>query len=454
MSDHGSMPEDVEGSDREIEGFDGDGQFEDDMSDHGSMPDEEQGSQFDDGSVEARSLIDEEAGSQIADEDAGSDASDPFDEELAGDFEAEDEDREIEDGEAEDDPTSLADAEEVDGEEEQNMDDLYEADVPSIPASPTSTDHDRELDELDDYAQDEDEIFGEPALQEHPADLENADPVRLSCLYMQDVGLMSLPSSPAVPQANETAEEDEAEDEVQPREPVRFSALYRQSLDWSQALDSSMWENDDESLAEEDEEQEFNPTILETVPESAKRETREELQMLEVDQEPMTPVAASPLSPRPLETPPPDYGHSNAMEAHQLVEEPEELYKGADVNGHQQYSISPRLQPTPPPDQDQSSVNNDSQDDRRDSRGPQTFDEMNLPRRVISPPNTGEDDDLGGPSQASNSTNMPMHNRGRSISQRFSGWWSGGGSSVQVPARPPPLPTPYDSLYGEPSSPA
>lgn len=465
MSGQGSMPEDVEGSDREIEDFDGDGQFGDDMSDHGSMPDEDQGSQFEDGSVDARSLMDEEAGSQIADEDGGSDLSDPFDEEPAGDFDAEDEDlgpsevedREIGDEEAEDDPTSLADEEDVDGEEEQDMDDLYEADVPSIPASPTPTDEDRELDHQDDDGQDEeDDIFGEPAPQEDPADLENADPVRLSCLYMQDVGLMSSPSSPIVPQTNDTAEqnEEEEEEEEQPREPVRFSSLYRQSLDWSQALDSSMWENDDESLPEEDEEQQFTAPILEAVPESAKRESREELRMLEVDQEPLTPVATSPLSPRPLETPPPDYDHTNAMEAHQLVEEPEDLYKGADDNGHQQYSVSPRLQPTPPPDQDQSSVNNDSQDDRRDSRGPQTFEEMNLPRRVISPPNTRDDDDLGGPSQASTSTTMPMHNRGRSISQRFSGWWTGGGSSAQVPARPPPLPAPYDSRYGEPSSPA
>lgn len=467
MSDHGSMPEDVEGSDREIEDFDGDGQLEDDMSDHGSMPDEDQGSQFDDGSVDARSLIDEEAGSQIADEDAGSDASAPFDEETAGDLDAENEDlspseiedREIQEEEAEDDDTSLAGEEDVDGEEEQNMDDLYEADVPSIPASPTSTEHDRELEDQDaDGQDDEDDIFGEPALQDDLEDLENADPVRLSCLYMQDVGLMSSPSSPTVTQANGASEQNEAEvEEEQPREPVRFSALYRQSLDWSQALDSSMWENDDDDLPEEDEEQELTAPILEAVPESAKRQSQEELQMLEVDQEPLTPVAASPLSPRPLETPPPDYDHSNAIEARQLVEEPEELYKGAEDNGHQQYAVSPRLQPTPPPDQDQSSVSNDSQDDRRDSRGPQTFDEMNLPRRVISPPNTGDDDDdnAGGPSRTSTSyTNMPMHNRGRSISQRFSGWWSGGGSSAQVPARPPPLPAPYDSRYGEPSSPA
>lgn len=457
--------EDVEGSDREIEDFDGDGQFEDDMSEHGSMPDEEIGSQFDDGSVDARSLVDDEAGSQVADEDGGSEVSDPFDEEPAGDLDAEDEDfapsevedRKIEGEEAEMNPTSLADEEDVDGEEEQDMDDLYEADVPSIPASPTSTDHDRELDDLDDDGQDEDnDIFGEPAPQEDPADLENADPVRLSCLYMQDVGLISSLSSPTVPEASDTAEQNEAEEEEeQPREPVRFSALYRQSLDWSQALDSSMWENEDESLPEQDEEQEVTAPIVEGVPDSAKRQSQEELRMLEVDQEPLTPVAASPLSPRPLETPPPDYDHSNAIEAHQVVEEPEELYKGADDNGHQQFSVSPRLQPTPPPDQDQSSVNNDGQDDRRDSRGPQTFDEMNLPRRVISPQNAGENhDDPGGPSQASSSTNMAMHTRGRSISQRFSGWWSGGGSSPQVPARPPPLPAPYDSRYGEPSSPA
>lgn len=457
--------EDFEGSDRGIEDFEADDQFENDMSDQGSMPDEEQGSQFGDGSVEARSLIDEETGSQIADEDGGSIVSEPFDEEPAGDPNAEAEDlapSEVEDREIEDDAMSLLGEEDVDG-EEQDMDDLYEADVPSIPASPTGTDHGRDLaspvpnSDQDDAGQDEeDDIFDDLDVQEDPADLENADPVRLSCLYMQDVGLMSSPSSPPMPQASDAAAQNEAEEEEEelPREPVRFSALYRQSLDWSEALDSSMWENDDEALPEEDEEQDIAAPVLEAVPESAKRqENLESLQMLEVDQEPLTPVAASPLSPRPLETPPPDYEHNNDMATQQLVEEPEELYKGANENGPPQYAVSPRPQPTPPPDQDQASVNNDGQDDRRDSRGPQTFDEMNLPRRVISPPNTGDDDDLGGSSQASTASNLPMRNSRRSISQRFSGWWTGSGSSAQVPARPPPLPSPYDSRYGEPRSP-
>ncbi|KAJ4414361.1 hypothetical protein N0V82_007969 [Gnomoniopsis sp. IMI 355080] len=456
--------EGVEESDRGIDDFDADDQAGDGMSMHDSVLDEEHESQFDDGSIEARSLVDEEAESDLEEASMGSEISDPFDEEPVNNYDHEDEEHalsEVDDREIEEGQSSSAEQEERDEEGEGTMDDLYEADIPSIPASPALTDYGRELAsptsvlDNDEDDQDEDSIFGEPAAQQDPADLENADPVRLSCLYMQDVGLMSIPSTPTVPLEDEIPEEGEEEAE-EPREPVRFSALYRQSLDWSQALDPSMWEDFQDTLPEESEEQVFTAPVLQPVPESAKRGSHEDLRMLEVDQEPLTPVAASPLSPRPLETPPPDFDHDNGtngyMETPQLVDQMGELSKGADDDADQQrFPTSPRLQPTPPPDQDRAPSSIDS-NDRRDSRGPRTFEEMNLPRRVISPPVTGDDQDES--AQGSSSTHIPTHNSRRSISQRFSGWWTGAGSSGQVPARPPPLPSPYDSRYGEPNSPA
>ncbi|KAJ4397710.1 hypothetical protein N0V93_001945 [Gnomoniopsis smithogilvyi] len=459
--------EGIEGSDRGIDDFDADDQFGDGMSARDSVLDEEHGSQFDDGSAEERSLVDEGAASDLGEEDMNSEISDPFDEEPIGEFYPEDEeqapsegdDREIE----EDLISSAAGEEDADDEEGQDIiDDLYEADVPSIPASPTSTDYGRELasptsvPDHDEDDQDEDSIFGELVAQEDPADFENADPVRLSCLYMQDVGLMSIPSSPTVPQEGELPEQgaEEEQEEEEPREPVRFSALYRQSLDWSQALDSSMWEDSQDTLPEEDEEEILTAPLLQQAPDSSRGGSYADLRMLEADQESLTPVAASPLSPRPLETPPPDFDHENDphgyMDFPQLVEQPGEPTKGADDDVNQRYPTSPRLQPTPPPDQDGAPSSIDS-NDRRDSRGPRTFDEMNLPRRVISPPNEGEDQ--SGPTQGSSSTPGPTYNGRRSISQRVSGWWSGAGSSGQVQARPPPMPAPYDSRYGEPSSP-
>lgn len=449
-------------SDRGIDAFDVDDHYGEDMSGHESMPDEEYGSQFDDGLVDDLSLSHEEIPSDIADEDRGSILSDQFDEEPGGDIDLEEEeiapsevdDREVEDGLM----TAAGEENGVGAEGDGTMDDIYDEDVASIPASPTSTDYGRDLaspassQNHDTDGQDEGSIFGEPTAQQEPADIEDTTPVRLSCLYMQDVGLLSLPPSPTIPQENGATEQGEEEEE-EPREPVRFSALYRQSLDWSQALDSSMWEDDNESLPEEDgEEQMLTAPILQTVPDLARRGSQEDLHMLEVDQEPLSPGAASPLSPRPLTTPPPETSDVHGgLESHHLIDHPEDLYKGADDPAHQQYPLSPRMQPTPPPDYYHAPVSNGDQYDRRDSRGPRTFDEMDLPQRVISPTNAG--DDQVEPTQGSASTTIPTHGRVRSISQRFSGWWSGGGSSGQAQARPPPLPAPYDSRYGEPGSP-
>lgn len=472
--EHSGEGDDIEELDRNIDDFNGDDQLRDGLSDHGSLLEDDHESHFDDGFVEERSVGDEDIGDDLADEDRGSDYGGPSDEELDSAFEHEDEGfppSDINDHEIEDDSMSLAGEEDEDDDddddEECNTDSLSEGNVPSIPASPTSTEHDRELasptsagdhDYEDDEA--EDSIFNELAAQEEEsADLENADPIRLSCIYMQDVGLLSSPSTPTIPQEVDIPEQAENEED-EPREPIRFSTLYRQSIDWSQALDPSMWEDvDDDTMPEESKEQIFTAPVLPPVPESAKGGSHEDLRMLEADHELSTPIAASPLSPRPLETPPPDSDHDyddhGDAETHYLLDQPDELYKGVDDNPRQRYPTSPRLQPTPPPDHDRAPAGRGSQDDQRDSRGPRTFDEMNLPRRVISPPNEGDGED--DPGQGSSSGQMmPAADSRRSISQRFSGWWSGGGgggSSGQVRARLPPLPTQYDSRYGEPGSP-
>lgn len=478
MDGEDGVPMDGEGTEdsgRDIDNFDADNHFDQGLSDHDNLVDEDHGSQSDDGSMEHRSAVEDELGSDFADEDMASDYGGPSDQDPSLDSEPEDEQGapseihdEIHDREIEDDAISAADQEEEegddDGEEERDIDDLYAADVPSIPASPILTDPDRELASAtpstnrDGDGQDEDSIFAPPPPPQDPADLENADPVRLSCLYMQDVGLLSYPPTPTVPQEVETPAHaaDEAEE---PREPVRFSALYRQSLDWSQALDSTMWEDFDDAAPEEGGEQILTAPVLEAVPELARTQSFGDSGMLEVDHEQLTPVLASPLSPRPLETPPPDFdqehhGEDGNAEAHVPFDHPEERYKGVGDNAQQRYPVSPRLQPTPPPDRDGTPASSEGRrDDQWDPRGPRTFDEMDLPRRSISPPNAGDEQD--GPVQGSSSSSqMPTSGSRRSITQRFSGWWSGGGSSGQVRAYPPPLPAPYDSRYGEPSSPA
>ncbi|CAN8101678.1 unnamed protein product [Discula destructiva] len=345
----------------------------------------------------------------------------------------------------------------------QGMDDLYEDDVVSVPVSPISTDHDREtpspfpvIDQSDHWEEDEDAIFGEPVLHPDPA---NSDPVRLSCLYKQDIGLLSSsPPTTTLPQEiHDAAETNLAnEDEELLRDPVRFSALYRQSLHWDQAVDLAAWEEEDDDsdrLSEVcEDESSTDDAGMQAVRDPAWSGSPKDLPRLEADHEHtvMAAAASSCLSPRPPSTPPPDSPDNNNDSNVSGMDQSKSVLSAINDNFEPHtHLFSPRLQAAPLPRQGHSS--NLSNLDMEDPKGPQTFDEMGLSTRAMSPPTVETLEEVPEPSSSSTSTSSR-----KSLSQRVSGWWAGaaGLPGTQLRERPPPLPpAPYDSRYGEPCSP-
>lgn len=294
------------------------------------------------------------------------------------------------------------------GDRELDMEDLYEGDVPSVPVSPIEV---------------QDESFASNAMihDEQPTGLDSTNPVHLSTMYAQSPILSPLDSPSLVAPTGNTTAETGVESEVDPthQQPVRFSCLYRQSIDWGQALDSPFL---DELTAEDPVDVEgpsFTAPILEAVPESAKRASQPYSHTLAQVPEQMTPITASPLSPRPPATPPPD---------------------SADKSPYHTNPLSPRDQPTPPPESKEAQGR-----ERCGSGGPQTFDEMNL----ATQPGSQHEDYDGEPARVSSIDIRSLDAHRRKLSQRFSGWWAGGASAGPSRNRTPPPPLPYDSRYGE-----
>lgn len=291
---------------------------------------------------------------------------------------------------------------------EMDMDQLYAAEIPSIPSSPTDSEYGPRG-------------FASPAEEEYPATVPDEE--------AQD----QQPTSPSVVEPSQSL--DDQQEDAQPRDPVRFSQLYRQSIDWQQLLDSPSLKEFNAAVSGHHDESALTVSTLDPVPESADVESQAHSQTLTRALEQMTPIAASPLSPRPLDTPPPD------SDFERDIQHDPGTYCASDA-GHSDYSVA-----TGPEQQPQYAF----------SRGPRTFDEMGLNPQQPSPASFPcSDSDLGeDAAEGSSASAMPRagHVSRRSLSQRFSGWWSGGGPAGRRRSRSPPPPVPYDNRYGEPESP-
>lgn len=292
-----------------------------------------------------------------------------------------------------------------DDDREVEMDDIYAVDIPSIPASPVEVQH---------------ESFG----------LENEGPIRLSAIYAQvpDFSTFEMPPSPTITAevaGNLSGPDSEDEEDFARREPVRFSCIYRQSVDWTQALSSPVLESLRSSISEPSEEATLSAPILDNSSDPAPGSCQLSSETIDTGAEQMTPVTTSPLSPLPPATPPADHGDKSFQH---------------DVSN----ALSTRAQPTPPPE---TTIDEVPSQERRGSGCPRTFDEMNLAPRP-GPPAQPEADDIG----RSRSPSIDMRGfdaHRRSLSQRLSGWWSGGAAAGPSRSRTPPPPLPYDSRYGE-----
>lgn len=254
-----------------------------------------------------------------------------------------------------------------------DMENLYLADVPSIPPSPTS-------------------VVSQHDNLEPGGDLQtpiDGEPVPLSDIYMHSPVLPSfLSPTMSHAQTEEDANADEDDEDLASRPPVRMSMIYRQSIDCSGLLLDFLDEVEDK---EEDSQQSQADLLTVEAPSSERTTSGLGISpVLSEISEAQTPGAASPLSPRPLATPPPDFSDA---------------------------TVSPK--------------------------GPRTFEEMDLGLRPTSPPDSEYDVGSGGGGQGSST------GRRRTLSQRVSGWWAGGAGPSRAQG-PPPMPTrPYDSRFGE-----
>lgn len=295
------------------------------------------------------------------------------------------------------------------GDRELDMEDIYEGDAASVPASPIEVDDD--IHTLDETSQD-DQMTG----------LDNTSPVRLSLVYSQTPTLSPLASPSLDALAGAATTETHAEDETDspPRPPVRVSCIYRQSIDWGQALESPILEHLAAVAPADVSEPSSTSPILEQVPESAEPASHMYPRTLSKMPEQTAPVITSPLSPRPPATPPPD---------------------SPELRNSRTYPLSARDQPTPPPESEEPQAR-----ERCGSGGPRTFDEMNLVTRPGSPQNEDYDEE---PLRISSIDLRTLDAHRRTLSRRFSGWWTGAASAGPSRNRTPPPPLPYDSQYGE-----
>lgn len=396
-------PEDFEGDEHERDLDDIESGHEEDVEDY-DMEDQEGDGQglreLEDGPMEDDGIS---AVEDVSEFDPADYEEFPFDD---GDLDAQSQ----EEQDAEDFSLAAAtgEADETAEARELDMDQLYAAEIPSIPSSPTDSEYGPRG-------------FASPAEEEYPATVPDEE--------ARD----QQPTSPSVVEPSQTL--DDQQEDAQPRDPVRFSQLYRQSIDWQQLLDSPSLKEFNAAVSGHHDESALTVSTLDPVPESADVESQAHSQTLTRALEQMTPIAASPLSPRPPDTPPPD------SDFERDIQHDPGTYCASDAD-HSDYSVATGAEQQP---------------QYAFSRGPRTFDEMGLNPQQPSPASFPcSDSDLGeDAAEGSSASAMPRagHVSRRSLSQRFSGWWSGGGPAGRRRSRSPPPPVPYDNRYGESESP-
>ncbi|KAH8772926.1 hypothetical protein F5883DRAFT_549927 [Diaporthe sp. PMI_573] len=363
------------------------------------------------------------------------------------------------DGERDLDEEALEDAVDDDGEfdgegeeddDDEGLDDEALQDImnDSAPGSPTGSENERGLDspgmeeELEE-PENEEGPEGEAEAEEQPDEPEDTNDVRMSQLYRQSAVMFSpiltspLPPSPP-PEQDTTSPQDE---EPESTDPIRFSHLYRQSinLDMAMTIQSPNSDGGLSAIAESpgmEQGQSFDvPVIMAPVPDFAKRRSERMSARMSTMSQPLSPIAASPLSPRPLATPPPEED-----ETYDEAEQPQ-----YDPNYDVERAISPEEEYDNYYDEDDEYEPHNQRDSG--PGGPQTFDDMNLsPRPGPSPSERysyHEDLEQGPPMTPF----TPNGNR-KTLRERMSGWWAqGNGDDQQSSGQPrtPPPPMPYDS---------
>lgn len=467
----------------EGEGFEGDRDLDLDANDMGEMDQfddaveaeplaeddfDNDGSRSMDGEFEneemelANAPVDEDALSLAPEEDPSADdgvevePEDDFDNDVDG--ELENEEMELTDAPAEEDALSLApedplpdDEAEGGDKQDRGIEDLYAADIDldmdfsPLPSPTVYEPENRELDPLDGAG---------PSTPAYDA-----------------LGLGITGIDPAAEQGPQLdAPEEEAEENEAPPVPVRYSGIYTHSPDWrrfsvlqfpsSPQLEPAFVEPSGHEQ-EEQEEHTGVPT-LDPVPDSAKRWSQPDM-----TGELLSPQQMSSAVPSPAEEAATDWPGAS---------DPDEGYQESRGLDHDDYFVHGH-----PEDY---GGNNDgfvSPGSSSRSRGPQTFDEMDLTTTtspgLLSPSaEDGPADSFGdvaaqqqyddnNDNNAAGSYNnnneggmMTRNNRAFSgLSRRLSGWWGGSAaaaaaSSSSSSAQPPLPPVPYDSRYGaEPS---
>lgn len=281
----------------------------------------------------------------------------------------------------------------------------------------------------------------EAVLEDQAGEPENTNDVRLSQLYRQSAVLFSpgfdspLPPSPP-PEQDTTIPQNEDPDNT---DPIRYSHLYRQSVDLDVAMTLQSPNSDGglSAIAESpnmEQEQSFDVPVIAPVPDFAKRRSERLSARMSTMSQPLSPIAASPLSPRPPVTPPPeeDEAYNDQADQHKF-----------DPNYDVERAFTPEEEYENYYDEDDEYEPHDQS--KSGSSGPQTFDDMNLsPRPGPSPSERysyHEDLEQGPPMTPF----TPNGNR-KTLRERMSGWWAQGSGNAQEGSNyTPPPPMPYDN---------
>ncbi|KAK7738347.1 hypothetical protein SLS53_006158 [Cytospora paraplurivora] len=312
------------------------------------------------------------------------------------------------------------------------------------------------------------EANDDPAQDEQPTEPGNLGTVRLSQIYRQSAAFSPLPSATPPPSPPPEEEDDNVQPvgELEHTDPIRYSHLYRQSIDLDMAfsMDSPTSDAGLSAIAESpnlEPGQTFDVPILAPVPDFAKRRSQRMTARMSMTSQPLSPIAASPLSPRPPPSPPleadEDYDqqHHYDLSNYDLergLSPVEDIYQNY-------YDEDDEYQPQEGEQLDHNSGL---------KGGPQTFDDMKLSPRpgsglsVSSRYSYHEDLEQGPPPVIPNGSNS---NNRKTLLDRMSGWWStaavaNGRGSVSAQGlgivSPPPPPLPYDSgrYVAEPGSPS